>query len=111
MLLLVTKPHEGTQLGRGYLSPHLITNTDKMVAEKEDDYIFLREKKLSFLRAMLPVFKAVVQTSKPLQSIAEDTKGEALASLVVDKLRGGLKICAVKADGFGDCLLRPCSRT
>jgi chaperonin GroEL len=103
MLLLVTKPHEGTQLGRGYLSPHLITNTDKMVAEKEDDYIFLREKKLSFLRAMLPVFKAVVQTSKPLQSIAEDTKGEALG--------GGLKICAVKADGFGDCLLRPCSRT
>ena len=93
---------EGMQFDRGYLSPYFITNADKMVAELEDCYILLHEKKLSSLQAMLPILEAVVQTSKPLLIIAEDIEGEALATLVVNKLRGGLKICAVKAPGFGD---------
>ncbi len=93
---------EGMQFDRGYLSPYFITNPDKMVAELEDAYILLHEKKLSNLQAMLPVLEAVVQTSKPLVIIAEDVEGEALATLVVNKLRGGLKIAAVKAPGFGD---------
>ena len=93
---------EGMQFDRGYLSPYFITNADKMVAELEDAYILLHEKKLSNLQAMLPVLEAVVQTSKPLLIIAEDVEGEALATLVVNKLRGGLKIAAVKAPGFGD---------
>ncbi|MET3659969.1 chaperonin GroEL [Aquamicrobium ahrensii] len=93
---------EGMQFDRGYLSPYFITNPDKMIAELEDAYILLHEKKLSNLQAMLPVLEAVVQTSKPLVIIAEDVEGEALATLVVNKLRGGLKIAAVKAPGFGD---------
>ena len=93
---------EGMQFDRGYLSPYFITNADKMVAELEDAYILLHEKKLSNLQAMLPVLEAVVQTSKPLLIISEDVEGEALATLVVNKLRGGLKIAAVKAPGFGD---------
>ena len=93
---------EGMQFDRGYLSPYFITNADKMVAELEDVYILLHEKKLSSLQAMLPILEAVVQTSKPLLIIAEDIEGEALATLVVNKLRGGLKIAAVKAPGFGD---------
>ncbi|MGN6146346.1 MAG: chaperonin GroEL, partial [Mesorhizobium sp.] len=93
---------EGMQFDRGYLSPYFITNPDKMVAELEDAYILLHEKKLSNLQAMLPVLEAVVQTSKPRLIISEDVEGEALATLVVNKLRGGLKIAAVKAPGFGD---------
>ncbi|MDK9698030.1 MAG: chaperonin GroEL [Siculibacillus sp.] len=93
---------EGMQFDRGYLSPYFITNADKMIAELEDPYILIHEKKLSNLQAMLPVLEAVVQTSKPLVIIAEDVEGEALATLVVNKLRGGLKIAAVKAPGFGD---------
>lgn len=93
---------EGMQFDRGYLSPYFVTNPDKMVAELEDAYILLHEKKLSNLQALLPVLEAVVQTSKPLLIIAEDVEGEALATLVVNKLRGGLKIAAVKAPGFGD---------
>jgi len=93
---------EGMQFDRGYLSPYFITNADKMVAELEDPYILIHEKKLSGLQAMLPVLEAVVQTGKPLLIIAEDVEGEALATLVVNKLRGGLKVCAVKAPGFGD---------
>ena len=93
---------EGMQFDRGYLSPYFITNADKMVADLEDPYILIHEKKLSNLQAMLPVLEAVVQTSKPLLIIAEDVEGEALATLVVNKLRGGLKIAAVKAPGFGD---------
>ena len=93
---------EGMQFDRGYLSPYFITNADKMVAELEDVYVLLHEKKLSSLQAMLPVLEAVVQTSKPLLIIAEDIEGEALATLVVNKLRGGLKVAAVKAPGFGD---------
>ena len=93
---------EGMQFDRGYLSPYFVTNPDKMVAELEDCYILLHEKKLSNLQAMLPILEAVVQTSKPLLIIAEDVEGEALATLVVNKLRGGLKIAAVKAPGFGD---------
>ncbi|OHV89471.1 chaperonin GroEL [Mesorhizobium sp. ORS 3428] len=93
---------EGMQFDRGYLSPYFVTNADKMVAELEDAYILLHEKKLSNLQAMLPVLEAVVQTSKPLLIISEDVEGEALATLVVNKLRGGLKIAAVKAPGFGD---------
>ncbi len=93
---------EGMQFDRGYLSPYFITNPDKMIAELEDAYILLHEKKLSNLQAMLPVLEAVVQTSKPLLIVAEDVEGEALATLVVNKLRGGLKIAAVKAPGFGD---------
>ncbi|MEO9337365.1 chaperonin GroEL [Mesorhizobium sp. SB112] len=93
---------EGMQFDRGYLSPYFVTNPDKMVAELEDAYILLHEKKLSNLQALLPVLEAVVQTSKPLVIISEDVEGEALATLVVNKLRGGLKIAAVKAPGFGD---------
>jgi len=93
---------EGMQFDRGYLSPYFVTNPDKMIAELEDVYILLHEKKLSNLQAMLPVLEAVVQTSKPLLIISEDVEGEALATLVVNKLRGGLKIAAVKAPGFGD---------
>ena len=93
---------EGMQFDRGYLSPYFVTNPDKMVAELEDAYILLHEKKLSNLQAMLPVLESVVQTSKPLIIISEDVEGEALATLVVNKLRGGLKIAAVKAPGFGD---------
>jgi chaperonin GroEL len=93
---------EGMQFDRGYLSPYFITNAEKMVAELEEPYILLHEKKLSSLQPMLPVLEAVVQTGKPLVIIAEDIEGEALATLVVNKLRGGLKVAAVKAPGFGD---------
>ncbi len=93
---------EGMQFDRGYLSPYFVTNADKMVAELENPYILIHEKKLSGLQAMLPVLEAVVQTGKPLLIIAEDVEGEALATLVVNKLRGGLKVAAVKAPGFGD---------
>ena len=93
---------EGMQFDRGYLSPYFVTNAEKMVAELEDAYILLHEKKLSNLQAMLPVLEAVVQSGRPLVIIAEDVEGEALATLVVNKLRGGLKIAAVKAPGFGD---------
>src|SRR6201997_1196178 len=93
---------EGMQFDRGYVSPYFITNAEKMVAELEDVYVLLHEKKLSQLQAMLPVLEAVVQSGKPLLIIAEDIEGEALAPLVVNKLRGGLKVAAVKAPGFGD---------
>jgi chaperonin GroEL len=93
---------EGMQFDRGYLSPYFITNAEKMVAELDDVYVLLHEKKLSGLQAMLPVLEAVVQTGKPLLIVAEDIEGEALATLVVNKLRGGLKVSAVKAPGFGD---------
>jgi chaperonin GroEL len=93
---------EGMQFDRGYLSPYFITNAEKMVAELEEPYILIHEKKLSSLQAMLPVLEAVVQTGKPLLIVAEDIEGEALATLVVNKLRGGLKVAAVKAPGFGD---------
>jgi len=93
---------EGMQFDRGYISPYFITNAEKMVADLEDPYILLFEKKLSNLQAMLPVLEAVVQSSRPLLIIAEDVEGEALATLVVNKLRGGLKVAAVKAPGFGD---------
>ena len=93
---------EGMQFDRGYLSPYFITNAEKMVAELEDPYILIHEKKLSSLQAMLPVLEAVVESGKPLLIVAEDVDGEALATLVVNKLRGGLKVAAVKAPGFGD---------
>ena len=93
---------EGMQFDRGYISPYFVTNADKMIAELEDAYILLFEKKLSGLQAMLPLLEAVVQSGKPLVIIAEDVEGEAIATLVVNKLRGGLKIAAVKAPGFGD---------
>jgi chaperonin GroEL len=93
---------EGMQFDRGYLSPYFITNQDKMRVELEEPYVLIHEKKLSNLQAMLPVLEAVVQSSKPLLIIAEDVEGEALATLVVNKLRGGLKVAAVKAPGFGD---------
>src|SRR5271156_5428057 len=93
---------EGMQFDRGYLSPYFITNAEKMSAELEDPYILVHEKKLSSLQALLPILEAVVQTGKPLLIIAEDVEGEALATLVVNKLRGGLKVAAVKAPGFGD---------
>jgi chaperonin GroEL len=93
---------EGMQFDRGYLSPYFITNTEKMIAELEDPYILIHEKKLSSLQPMLPILEAVVQAGKPLLIIAEDIEGEALATLVVNKLRGGLKVAAVKAPGFGD---------
>jgi chaperonin GroEL len=93
---------EGMQFDRGYLSPYFVTNQDKMRVELEEPYILIHEKKLSNLQAMLPVLEAVVQSGKPLLIIAEDVEGEALATLVVNKLRGGLKIAAVKAPGFGD---------
>jgi chaperonin GroEL len=93
---------EGMQFDRGYLSPYFVTNAEKMIAELEDPYILIHEKKLSSLQPMLPVLEAVVQAGKPLLIIAEDIEGEALATLVVNKLRGGLKVAAVKAPGFGD---------
>jgi chaperonin GroEL len=93
---------EGMQFDRGYISPYFITNAEKMVAELEDAYILLHEKKLSGLQSMLPVLEAVVQSGRPLLIIAEEVEGEALATLVVNKLRGGLKVAAVKAPGFGD---------
>src|SRR5690242_2100660 len=93
---------EGMQFDRGYLSPYFITNAEKMVAELDDPYILLHEKKLSGLQAMLPLLEAVVQSARPLLIVAEDVEGEALATLVVNKLRGGLKVAAVKAPGFGD---------
>ncbi len=93
---------EGMQFDRGYLSPYFITNHEKMLAELEDAFLLIHEKKLSSLQPMLPVLEAVVQTGKPLVIVAEDIEGEALATLVVNKLRGGLKVAAVKAPGFGD---------
>ncbi|HEX3710523.1 MAG TPA: chaperonin GroEL [Pseudolabrys sp.] len=93
---------EGMQFDRGYISPYFVTNAEKMLAELEDAYILLHEKKLSGLQSMLPVLEAVVQSGKPLVIIAEDVEGEAIATLVVNKLRGGLKVAAVKAPGFGD---------
>jgi chaperonin GroEL len=93
---------EGMQFDRGYLSPYFITNAEKMISEQENPYILLHETKLSSLQAMLPILEAVVQSSRPLLIIAEDIEGEALATLVVNKLRGGLKVSAVKAPGFGD---------
>ena len=93
---------EGMQFDRGYLSPYFVTNADKMIAELEDAFILLHEKKLSSLQPMVPLLEAVIQAQKPLVIIAEDVEGEALATLVVNKLRGGLKIAAVKAPGFGD---------
>ena len=93
---------EGMQFDRGYLSPYFITNADKMVCEMENPYILLHEKKLSGLQPMLPLLEAVVQSGRPLLIVAEDVEGEALATLVVNKLRGGLKVAAVKAPGFGD---------
>ena len=93
---------EGMQFDRGYISPYFITNADKMRVEMEDPYILINEKKLSALNELLPLLEAVVQTGKPLLIIAEDVEGEALATLVVNKLRGGLKVAAVKAPGFGD---------
>src|SRR5712672_2826749 len=93
---------EGMQFDRGYISPYFITNAEKMIAELEDAYILLHEKKLSGLQSMLPLLEAVVQSGKPLVIISEDVEGEAIATLVVNKLRGGLKVAAVKAPGFGD---------
>jgi hypothetical protein len=93
---------EGMQFDRGYLSPYFITNAEKMIAELEDAYILLHEKKLSSLQSLLPILEAVVQSTRPLLIVAEDIEGEALATLVVNKLRGGLKVAAVKAPGFGD---------
>ncbi|HEV7368611.1 chaperonin GroEL, partial [Arenibaculum sp.] len=93
---------EGMQFDRGYLSPYFVTNPDKMICELENPYILLHEKKLSGLQAMLPVLETVVQSGRPLLIVAEDVEGEALATLVVNKLRGGLKVSAVKAPGFGD---------
>ena len=93
---------EGMQFDRGYVSPYFITNAEKMVAELADPYILIHEKKLSSLQPMLPLLESIVQSGKPLLIIAEDVEGEALATLVVNKLRGGLKVVAVKAPGFGD---------
>src|SRR5438105_2101188 len=93
---------EGMQFDRGYISPYFVTNADKMRVEMEDPYILIHEKKISSLNELLPLLEAVVQTGKPLMIIAEDVEGEALATLVVNKLRGGLKVAAVKAPGFGD---------
>jgi chaperonin GroEL len=93
---------EGMQFDRGYLSPYFVTNPDKMTSELEDCMILLHEKKLSSLQSMVPLLESVIQSQKPLLIIAEDVEGEALATLVVNKLRGGLKIAAVKAPGFGD---------
>src|SRR6202043_2089504 len=93
---------EGMQFDRGYLSPYFITNAEKMVAELEDPYILIHEKKLSSLQSLLPILEAVVQSARPLLIVAEDIEGEALATLVVNKLRGGLKVAAGKGPGFGD---------
>jgi chaperonin GroEL len=101
-LVTETEIVEGMQFDRGYLSPYFITNAEKMTAELEEPYILIHEKKVSSLQGLLPILEAVVQTGKPLLIIAEDVEGEALATLVVNKLRGGLKVAAVKAPGFGD---------
>ena len=101
---------EGMQFDRGYLSPYFVTNAEKMIAELDDPYILLFEKKLSGLQAMLPVLEAVVQSGRPLLIVAEDVEGEALATLVVNKLRGGLKVVAVKAPASATAARR-CSRT
>src|SRR6266567_4683238 len=93
---------EGMQFDRGYISPYFVTNADKMRVEFDDAYILINEKKLSNLNELLPLLEAVVQTGKPLVIVAEDVEGEALATLVVNRLRGGLKVAAVKAPGFGD---------
>src|SRR6202051_468484 len=93
---------EGMQFDRGYVSPYFITNAEKMIAELENPYILIHEKKLSGLQPMLPLLESIVQSGRPLLIIAEDVEGEALATLVVNKLRGGLKVAAVKAPGFGD---------
>src|SRR5439155_5952748 len=93
---------EGMQFDRGYVSPYFVTNAEKMVAELDEPYILFNEKKLSSLQSLLPLLEAVVQSGKPLLLVAEDVEGEALATLVVNKLRGGLKVAAVKAPGFGD---------
>src|SRR5260370_492009 len=93
---------EGMQFDRGYISPYFVTNADKMRVEMDDAYILINEKKLSQLNELLPLLEAVVQTGKPLVIVAEDVEGEALATLVVNRLRGGLKVAAVKAPGFGD---------
>ena len=93
---------EGMQFDRGYLSPYFITNSDKMTTELENPFILLHEKKLTNLQPMVPLLEAVVQAGRPLMIISEDVEGEALATLVVNKLRGGLKVVAVKAPGFGD---------
>ena len=93
---------EGMQFDRGYVSPYFITNAEKMIAELDQPYILIHEKKLSGLQPMLPLLESIVQSGRPLLIIAEDVEGEALATLVVNKLRGGLKVAAVKAPGFGD---------
>src|ERR1041385_862595 len=93
---------EGMQFDRGYISPYFVTNAEKMIAELDDPYILIHETKLSGLQALLPLLEAVVQSSRPLLIVAEDIEGEALATLVVNKLRGGLKVAAMKAPGFGD---------
>src|SRR5438876_7067759 len=93
---------EGMQFDRGYISPYFVTNPEKMQVELEDTYVLIHEKKLSGLQAMLPLLESVVQSGKPLLIVAEDVEGEALATLVVNRLRGGLKVAAVKAPGFGD---------
>ena len=93
---------EGMQFDRGYLSPYFITNSDKMTTELDNPFILLHEKKLTNLQPMVPLLEAVVQAGRPLMIISEDVEGEALATLVVNKLRGGLKVVAVKAPGFGD---------
>src|SRR6201988_13072 len=93
---------EGMQFDRGYVSPYFVTNAEKMVAELDEPYILIHEKKLSGLQPMLPLLESIVQSGRPLLVIAEDVEGEALATLVVNKLRGGLKVAAVKAPGFGD---------
>src|SRR5437899_10308942 len=92
---------EGMQFDRGYLSPYFVTNAEKMICELENPYILIHEKKLSGLQALLPLLEAVAQSGRPLLIVAEDIEGEALATLVVNKLRGGLKVAAVKAPGFG----------
>ena len=93
---------EGMQFDRGYLSPYFVTNAEKMIAELEDPYILIHEQKLTSLQPMLPILEKVVQSGKPLLIIAEDIEGEALATLVVNRIRGGLKVAACKAPGFGD---------
>src|SRR5690606_33114669 len=96
------KTVEGMQFDRGYLSPYFVTNTEKMEAELENPYILIYDKKISAMKELLPILESVVQTGKPLLIISEDVDGEALATLVVNKIRGALKIAAVKAPGFGD---------
>ena len=93
---------EGMQFDRGYISPYFVTNAEKMLAEFEDPYILIHEKKLSSLQPLLPLLEQVVQSGRPLVIIAEDVEGEVLATLVVNRLRGGLRVAAVKAPGFGD---------